>query len=83
MEDFSSVVGFGYLKGVHLNDSKTPLGSNKDRHENLGKGFIGLGAFKCIMHDARFDGIPLVLETPLGDDGVEVWKKEIQLLYTL
>ena len=75
-QEFEEVVGFEYLKGMHLNDSKKELGSRVDRHEILGKGMIGLEPFKCIMKDPRFDGIPLVLETPNNDN----WAQEIQLL---
>jgi len=76
---FDSVVGFKYLKGMHLNDAKKPLGSRIDRHESIGKGTIGLPAFKRIMHDTRFDNMPLILETP--DD--MLWAQEIKLLYSL
>ena len=51
----------------HLNDSKHPLGSRKDRHEHIGKGFLGLGAFRMILNDPRFGGLPMILETPEGD----------------
>lgn len=73
---FETIVGFKYLKGMHLNDSKKEHGSRVDRHDNLGKGFIGLEPFQWIMADERFNGIPLVLETP--DDSL--WEKEIKLL---
>jgi deoxyribonuclease-4 len=73
---FEEVVGFSYLKGMHLNDSKKELGSRVDRHDNLGKGFLGIDPFRWIMADPRFDGIPLILETP--DDSL--WKEEIELL---
>ena len=73
---FDQVVGFQFLKGMHLNDSKKELGSRVDRHDSLGKGFLGLDPFKWLMADARFDGIPLVLETP--DDSL--WAEEIELL---
>ncbi len=74
--EFEEVVGFKYLKGMHLNDSKKALGSRVDRHESLGDGTIGLELFECIMNDNRFDGIPMVLETPNSD----IWEEEIQLL---
>jgi deoxyribonuclease-4 len=64
---------------MHINDSKKGLGSRVDRHESLGKGTLGLEVFKRLMHDPRFDDIPLILETP--DD--TIWKEEIQLLYSL
>lgn len=84
MEKFDSTVGFKYLKGVHLNDSKTGFNEGKDRHENIGKGKIGLNTFKYIMNDPRFDNIPMVLETPASEsDSIEIYSKEIELLYSL
>ncbi|MDF1874767.1 deoxyribonuclease IV [Sulfurimonas sp. SAG-AH-194-I05] len=76
--DFDSLVGSKYLMGMHINDSKPPLGSRVDRHHSLGEGEIGLDAFKFIMNDKRMDGIPLVLETI--DESI--WKEEIELLYS-
>ncbi|MDC1105908.1 deoxyribonuclease IV [Prolixibacteraceae bacterium] len=73
---FEEIVGFEFLKGMHLNDSKKELGSRVDRHESLGKGFIGMDVFDFIMKDDRFNGIPMVLETPNSD----IWKEEIDLL---
>jgi deoxyribonuclease-4 len=77
LEKFNRIVGFRYLRGVHLNDSKAELGSRVDRHAPIGKGKIGLEAFRLIMNDARFEGIPLILETP----ECERWAEEIALLY--
>ena len=79
MAQFGNIVGFGYIKGMHLNDSKPELGSHVDRHESIGKGKIGLDAFRYIMNDERFDDIPLVLETI--DESI--WAQEIELLYSL
>ena len=76
--DFDSIVGSEYLMGMHINDSKPPLGSKVDRHHSLGLGEIGLDAFKFIMNDSRMDDIPLILETI--DDSI--WKDEIELLYS-
>lgn len=76
--DFEKIVGFKYLMGMHINDSKPPLGSHVDRHHSLGKGEIGLDAFKFIMNDVRMDDIPLILETI--DE--TIWKEEIELLYS-
>jgi deoxyribonuclease-4 len=75
-QEFEEVVGFQYLKGMHLNDSKKELSSRVDRHDSLGTGTLGLGVFECIMNDSRFDGIPLILETP----NEELWAEEIQIL---
>ena len=77
-DEFDRIVGFEYLKGMHINDSKPPLGSKKDRHESLGKGEIGLDAFRFIANDKRMDDMPLVLETI--DESI--WKEEIELLYS-
>ena len=63
MNNFEKIVGFKYLKGVHLNDSMVPLASKKDRHESIGKGELGLEFFELLMNDERFDDIPIVLET--------------------
>ena len=77
-KEFENIVGFKYLMGMHINDSKPPLGSHVDRHHSLGKGEIGLDAFRFIMNDERMDDIPLVLETI--DE--TIWKEEIELLYS-
>ena len=77
--EFETIVGFKYLRGMHLNDSKPDLGARVDRHESLGKGKIGLECFRYIMNDARFDDIPMVLETVNPD----IWPEEISLLYGL
>lgn len=64
---------------MHINDSKKDLGTRVDRHDSLGKGFIGENLFIRLMNDSRFDDIPLILETP--DDSL--WEQEIQWLYSL
>ena len=76
--EFDKIVGFNYLMGMHINDSKAKYGSHVDRHHSLGKGEIGLDAFRFIMNDARMDDIPLILETI--DE--TIWKEEIALLYS-
>jgi len=76
---FDKIIGFGYLKGMHLNDSKKDYATRVDRHENLGSGFLGVEVFSMIMNDNRFDGIPLILETP--DESK--WVEEIRKLYDL
>ncbi|KAF0464173.1 AP endonuclease [Gigaspora margarita] len=81
MTEFSRYVGFQYLKGLHLNDSLKELGSRRDRHANIG--YLGLEPFRLIMNDSRMDEIPLILETPVPDDDLEIYKKEIALLYEL
>lgn len=76
---FDEVVGFLYLKGMHINDSKKDLGTRVDRHDSIGKGVMGIATFKMIMEDSRFDDLPLILETP--DESI--WAQEISYLYGL
>lgn len=76
-QEFEKIIGFKYLKGMHLNDSKKDHGSRVDRHDQIADGFLGVEVFKRIMNDPRFDNIPMILETP--DENR--WKKEIALLY--
>ncbi len=76
--EFDRIIGFRYLKGMHLNDAKKGLNSRVDRHDSLGKGTLGMEVFKLLMHDPRFDDMPLILETP--DESI--WKEEIKLLYS-
>jgi deoxyribonuclease-4 len=78
-EKFNTIIGFEYLKGMHLNDSKKEFGTHVDRHENLGSGFIGEETFSFIMNDRRFDNMPLILETPEES----LWEAEIKKLYSL
>ncbi|KAL1412874.1 DNA-(apurinic or apyrimidinic site) lyase [Vanrija albida] len=89
MRKFEAEVGNHYLGGVHLNDSKEVLGGNRDLHENIGLGEIGLSGFRALMRDPLMAGIPLILETPSGAGGggetgdLSVWTKEIALLYEI
>ncbi|MCZ6172713.1 deoxyribonuclease IV [Campylobacter ureolyticus] len=76
MSEFDKLVGYKYLSGMHLNDSKNSLGVKKDRHESIGKGTLGLEAFENIMRDENIDEIPLILETI----NPEIWADEIKLL---
>jgi deoxyribonuclease-4 len=78
-EKFNEIVGFEYLRGIHMNDTKKGIGSKVDRHDSLGKGFLGMGIFENLMNDERFDDIPLILETP--DESL--WPKEIEMLNSL
>lgn len=78
-KSFEEIVGFKYLKGVHINDSKKELGTKVDRHDSIGKGVMGMELFKMIIKDVRFDKMPLILETPDED----LWPEEIKLLYEL
>ena len=79
MEEFERVIGFKYLRAVHLNDSKKGAGSHVDRHETLGNGAMGRDFFTRFMHDGRFDGIPIILETP----DPSLWAQEIKWLRSL
>lgn len=76
---FDDIVGFKYLKGMHINDSKKDVGTRVDRHDSLGKGVMNMELFGLIMNDSRFDDMPLILETPDTD----IWAEEIKLLYAL
>lgn len=78
-EQFDQIVGFKYLRGMHLNDSKKEINSHVDRHESLGKGAIGKDVFELIMNSSHFDNIPLILETPDENS----WAQEIDWLYKL
>jgi deoxyribonuclease IV len=73
---FGEVIGFEFLKGMHINDSKKAFGSRVDRHDSLGIGTLGIDLFKRIMNDPRFDDMPLILETP----NEEIWAEEIRLM---
>lgn len=77
--EFDRIVGFQYLRGMHINDSKKALASRVDRHDSIGKGLMGLTTFRLIMSDPRFDDLPLILETP--DE--ELWADEIRFLYSM
>lgn len=79
MDEFERVVGLKYLRGMHLNDSKSDLGSHVDRHHSIGKGKLGVDPFRFIMNDSRFEEIPMVLETIDST----IWAEEIKLLYSL
>jgi deoxyribonuclease IV len=78
-KEFDEVIGFKYLKGMHLNDSKKELASRVDRHESLGKGTLGMEIFEWIMNDNRFNDMPLIIETPVE----ELWPEEIMTLKNL
>lgn len=85
MAEFERHVGFQYLKAVHLNDSKTPCGSHKDKHEKIGRGHMGIQAFRRIVNDAQFYHLPMILETPCVNkqDPLAEYQQEIQLVYSL
>lgn len=76
---FDEIIGFNYLKGMHINDSKKEVGSKVDRHDSIGEGVMGMLLFEMIMKDDRFNHMPLILETPVE----ELWAVEIEMLYQL
>jgi len=80
---FDAVVGVPHLKVIHLNDSKKELGCRVDRHEHIGKGAIGLEAFRCLLTDPRLKGIPMILETPKDDDFVLADRRNLDTLRRL
>jgi AP endonuclease-1 len=99
MAQFEKIVGFKYLRAMHLNDSKAPFASHRDLHANIGTGFLGLRAFHNVVNEPRFVGLPLVLETPIDarhPDGTpildekgkqkeekQIWAQEIKLLESM
>jgi deoxyribonuclease-4 len=70
---FEKLIGLNRIKCVHVNDSRTSLGSRVDRHEQIGLGHLGLGTFQNLLNDFRLDGIPFILETPKGEKGGKNW----------
>ncbi len=78
-QSFDDIVGFKYIKGIHLNDSKKEVGTKVDRHDAIGKGVMGMTLFELMMKDSRFDQMPIILETPEQ----ELWAEEIKMLYKL
>ena len=76
---FDEIIGFKYLSGMHLNDTKKGLASKVDRHETLGNGVLGADFFSFLMNDPRMDNIPLILETP----NESIWAQEIVWLKSL
>lgn len=79
MAEFDRIIGFQYLRGVHLNDSKSKLAGHLDRHNSIGAGELGTETFEMLMNDPRFDNIPMVLETI--DE--TLWPQEIRELYAM
>ena len=79
LDEFDEIVGLKYVKCLHINDSKNPMGARKDRHENLGKGYIGLDNLINVIYNKRLDDIPKILETPYIDDKAP-YKEEIELI---
>ncbi len=82
-QEFDKIIGIEKLKAIHMNDSKSDLGSNVDRHENIGEGKLGLAAFKLIMNDPKFLHIPKIIETPKGENWQKDDKKNLDTLIGL
>ena len=80
MRGFDSEIGFARLRAVHVNDSKKEIGSRVDRHEHIGKGYLGLEAFRLLMNDPRLETVPLLLETPKDE---KTLKEDVENLNTL
>lgn len=78
-KQYEEIIGWKYLSAFHLNDSKAPLGANRDLHQKLGYGFLGLEVFRVVANDKRLEGIPIILETPVEKDD-SVYGEEIKLL---
>ena len=76
---FNDIIGFNYLKGMHINDSKKELSTRVDRHDSIGRGVMNMDLFSFIMNDPRFNNMPLILETP--DE--TLWAQEIELLRSI
>mgnify|MGYP002550541286 FL=1 len=79
LDEFDKVVGLNYVKCIHINDSKNPLGSHKDRHENIGFGYLGFDNLISIIYSPRIDDIPKILETPYVE-GFPPYKFEIEMI---
>jgi deoxyribonuclease-4 len=79
-DQFDEVIGLGFLKALHLNDAKAKQGSRIDRHDQIGKGYIGLEGFRNFVNDRRFSDLAMVLETPRGEKG---YKQELKSLRSL
>ena len=81
LDEFDRVIGLDRLRALHLNDSKNPIGSHKDRHERIGEGALGLETFRAVVTNPRLAGLPMVLETP--QTGLDGWAAEVALLRAL
>jgi deoxyribonuclease-4 len=84
LQDFDRTIGLDRLKVFHINDAKNDIGSRVDRHQHIGKGFLGLDAFRFILTDARFKDAPKILETPKGETKGRLWDEmNLQTLRSL
>lgn len=80
LEEFDKVIGLDYLKCIHVNDSKNEMGAHKDRHENIGYGFIGFDKLIKVIYHEKLDGIPKILETPYIEKEYPPYKQEIEMI---
>ncbi len=80
LKEFDNVIGLKYLKGLHINDSKNDINTHKDRHENVGDGFIGAKALKALVNHPKLVELPKALETPRGNGNFMEWKKDMDKL---
>lgn len=80
LKEFDNIIGLDYLKALHINDSKNELGSGKDRHDNIGKGFIGYEALHRIVNHPKLRDLPKALETPNKNVDLDLWIEEMKSL---
>ena len=80
LDEFDRVIGLSYLKVVHINDSKNERGARKDRHENIGFGYIGFDNLISVIYNKRLEGIPMILETPYIEREYPPYKEEIEMI---
>ncbi|MGI6721249.1 MAG: deoxyribonuclease IV [Anaerovoracaceae bacterium] len=80
LHEFDRIVGLDYLKAMHINDSKNPPGSHKDRHEKIGEGTLGLDTFRNLLHHPKLKDLPFILETP---NDMEGYAREIKMLRSI
>jgi deoxyribonuclease-4 len=83
MRQLDSVIGLDHVKSIHLNDSRRELGSRVDRHAHIGRGQIGLEGFRFLVNDPRLRHIPMILETPKGEDPVAADRRNLAVLRRL
>ena len=79
LDEFDNIIGLNYVKCIHVNDSKNICGAKKDRHENIGKGYIGLDNLVNFIYNRKLDNVPMILETPYVND-MPPYKEEIELI---
>ena len=80
LDEFDRVIGLSYLKVVHINDSKNERGARKDRHENIGFGYIGFDKLISVIYNKKLEGIPMILETPYIEREYPPYKEEIEMI---